>query len=61
MEEGNLFTRASVPVHDEPAAERLKGALDAILGSGREVQAAWGNASNADDEVAERLRSLGYM
>ena len=61
MEEGNLFTRASVPARDEAVERRLKGALDAILASGAEAQAAWGGASSADDEVAERLKSLGYM
>ena len=61
MEEGSLFTRVSEPVKDEAVAVRLKAQLDAILASGSDAQAAWGTATGADDEIAARLKSLGYM
>jgi hypothetical protein len=61
MEEGNLFTRDSRPAADDAARDRLKGRLDGILRDGGAAGAAWGIASSADAEVAERLKSLGYM
>ncbi len=63
MEEGDLFTRGSAPVADEdPAArESLKGALEELLNSRPDVAEAWGQASGAEDAVADRLRELGYM
>jgi hypothetical protein len=61
MEEGNLFSRNSQSRSDEVAQAGLKAKLDAILAAGDEAQASWGMASSADAEVAERLKSLGYM
>jgi arylsulfatase len=61
MEEGSLFSRNSEPRSDEAAQAALKAKLDAILAAGGEAQASWGSASSADAEVAERLKSLGYM
>ena len=63
MEEGNLFTldgRPS-PAGSRAHADRLKAALDSVLSSGRDAASAWGGAQDADAEVAERLKSLGYM
>lgn len=61
MEEGSLFSRGSEPRSDEAAQARLKAEMDAILAAGEAAQASWGSASSADAEVAERLKSLGYM
>lgn len=63
MEEQTLFRRDGSPA---PAgfgghAERLKAALDAVLASGAGASAQWGGAKDADAEVAERLKSLGYL
>lgn len=63
LEEGSLFARDGRPAPKEalPHADRLKAALDGLLASGRGASAAWGGAQEADAEVAERLKSLGYL
>jgi arylsulfatase A-like enzyme len=63
LEDGDLFTRGGRPAPAEarPQADRLKAALDSLLASGRDAASAWGGAQEAGDEVAQRLKSLGYL
>ena len=63
MEPGNLFRRdaAPAPPGSEPHARRLKERLDALLSGRPEVAGAWGESREAEAEMAERLKELGYM
>lgn len=63
MEEGNLFSRdgSPAPAGSEERAAKLKAHLDSLLASGAEGTRAWGAADGTDADVAERLKSLGYM
>ena len=63
MEAGSLFKRDSSPASPDsgPEAARLKKALDEVLSSRPEVAAAWGGGTEAESEMAERLKALGYM
>jgi arylsulfatase A-like enzyme len=63
LEEGNLFRRdgSPAPAEEAPRAVRLKTALDGMLSARPEVCAAWGEAGDAESEIAGRLKDLGYM
>jgi arylsulfatase len=63
MEPGSLFNRDSTPASESrgPEAAKLKTALDDLLSSRPEVGAAWGAGGEAEAEVADRLKALGYM
>jgi arylsulfatase A-like enzyme len=63
MEEGSLFLRdgSPAPAGSEGRAAALKDHLDSVLASGAEGTRAWGTADGTDADVAERLKSLGYM
>ncbi|MEW5764843.1 MAG: sulfatase [Acidobacteriota bacterium] len=63
LEEGTLFRRdgAPAPARAAEAGARLQAALGAWLSSRPEIRAAWGEAGDAEGEIAGRLKELGYM
>jgi arylsulfatase A-like enzyme len=63
MEAGNLFKRDSSPAGSDggPETARLKAAMEGVLSSRPEIAKAWGGGTEAEAEVAERLKDLGYM
>jgi len=63
MEEGSLFLGDGRPAPEEVRgrAAGLERQMRELLASGASIAEDWGRAAEAEDEVASRLRDLGYM
>ena len=63
LEEATFFRRDSSPAAGtaEADAQRLRKEALKLLSSRRDVAGAWGNATEASDDIARQLRRLGYL
>jgi len=63
LEEASFFLREGSPAPDGDSAHaaRLRSAGSDLLASRPEVAEAWGNSTPAGEDMAKRLRQLGYL
>ena len=62
LESGDFFTRAGVPEGGERGRrEELKAGMERLMREGSAVRTLWSKGADPEEEVASRLRSLGYM